>query len=112
MSIIIDFLAVLLLAIFVIIGAKRGFVNSIIGLVATALSFVSSYLLSDMLANAYLPNYINVSGEISIRALKILIFDQINDVFSLVDAIACEGTSFDCVEYIHMDEKISAIKSM
>ena len=37
--------------------------------------------------------------------LGVLIFDEVNDAYSHVTTIACNGLAFDTVEYIRMDDK-------
>lgn len=50
------------------------------------------------------PEYLLYAKGGSERPLKILIFDEINDSFSHVTTIELNGTSFDLVEYVQMEQ--------
>ena len=75
MSYIIDALVLAIIALFILLGAKRGFVKGVLSVAATVLSFILSYTLSSFLANVFAPNNDDgVSAFLTYHGIKIILF--------------------------------------
>lgn len=51
------------------------------------------------------PEYLLFAKGDSEHPLQIFIFDKQKDAYNLVDTISCNGSAFDRVEYVQMDDK-------
>lgn len=51
------------------------------------------------------PEYLLFAKSSQEKPLRILIFQEINGTFVNVDTIACNGSAFDLVEYVNMDNR-------
>lgn len=85
MSVIIDLFVLAVIALFILLGAKRGFVKGVLSVAATIISFVLSYALSSFLTDAFAPNNNDVVGTfLTYHGLKITLFIVLFFVLKIV----------------------------